>query len=108
MKSSFPRIQVFTSVILLLFSSLNLAAQESNLKFKPDNSFKIVQFTDMHFYKGGKRSQEVLDNIKSAMDAEKPDLVILLETGKVTFTTWLRRVDGEILLKVDLTAGSRP
>jgi hypothetical protein len=28
--------------------------------------------------------------------------VILLETGKETLTTWLRRVDGKILYKVEL------
>ncbi len=53
--------------------------------------FKIVQFTDTHFYKGGKSSQEVLDNIKAVMDAEKPDLVILtgdIVTGRPTLKSW--------------------
>lgn len=34
--------------------------------------------------------------------------LILLEAGKKTFTTWLRRVDGEIFNKVELPAGSKP
>ena len=33
--------------------------------------------------------------------------LILLEADKKTFTTWLRRVDGEIFNKVDLPAGSQ-
>ena len=67
--------------VLLLFSCLNLSAEEIRLQFNSNNRFKIVQFTDTHFFKGGERSQEVLDNIKAVMDAEKPDLVIL--TGDI-------------------------
>ena len=34
--------------------------------------------------------------------------LILLEADNKTFTTWLRRVDGEIFNKVVLPAGTRP
>ena len=60
--------------------ALNLSAQE-NLQFNNDKQFKIVQFTDAHFYLGGKRSHNVIDNIKTIMETEKPDLVIL--TGDI-------------------------
>ena len=91
MKSSFLRLPVFISAVLLLISSLNLSAQEIKLQFNSDKSFKIVQFTDTHFFKGGRRSQEVLDNIKSVMDAEQVDLVVLtgdIVTGKPTLESW--------------------
>lgn len=82
---------------LLLFLSVNmLVAQnhpvpEHRLSFSGEKQFKIVQFTDTHFYKGGSRSQQVLDNIRSVMDAEDPDLVILtgdIVTGKPTIESW--------------------
>lgn len=66
---------------IFLVSAPNLSAQDSKLQFNNDSTFKIVQFTDMHFYKGGEKSSEVLENIKSTMRAEKPDLVVL--TGDI-------------------------
>lgn len=64
-----------------LDSQTQLASQKAQLKFNSDKTFKIAQFTDMHFYKEGENSPEVLENIKSVMDAEKPDLVVL--TGDI-------------------------
>ena len=91
MKSYFKHLFSIAAALLFLSSSLNLSAQEYKLQFNSENSFKIVQFTDTHFYKGGKSSQEVLDNIKAVMDAEKPDLVILtgdIVTGRPTLQSW--------------------
>lgn len=87
----FPRFTVIAIAFILLFPSGVLRAQEDRLQFNSDNSFKIAQFTDTHFYKGGPRSQEVLDNIRAVMEAEKPDLVILtgdIVTGKPTIESW--------------------
>ena len=68
-------------VILLQFFTLNTSAQDIKLHFNSDNNFKIVQFTDTHFYIGGEKSSEVLKNIEAVLDMEKPDLVIL--TGDI-------------------------
>lgn len=87
----FPRFTVYAAAILLFLSGHKLPAQEISLQFNEDLSFKIAQFTDTHFYKGGPRSQEVLDNIRVVMEAEKPDLVILtgdIVTGKPTIESW--------------------
>ena len=87
----FPRFTVIAIAFFLLFPSGVLLAQEDRLQFNNDNSFKIAQFTDTHFYKGGPRSQEVLDNIRAVMEAENPDLVILtgdIVTGKPTIKSW--------------------
>jgi hypothetical protein len=66
--------------IILLFS-LSLSAQEITLQFKENKLFKIAQFTDTHFFKGGARSPEVLENMRTVLDEEKPDLVVL--TGDI-------------------------
>lgn len=68
-------------ILILQFNSLNLSAQEIKLQFNSNKQFKIVQFTDTHFYLGGENSLAVLENIKMVMDAEMPDLVIL--TGDI-------------------------
>lgn len=61
--------------------TLHLSAQDSPLQFNKDGQFKIVQFTDTHFYIGGEKSPEVIENIKAVLESEKPDLVIL--TGDI-------------------------
>ncbi|MEA3461110.1 MAG: metallophosphoesterase [Bacteroidota bacterium] len=91
MKSHARSFFFIATAVILLFSAMILHAEENRLQFNSAKHFKIVQFTDTHFYKGGPRSQEVLDNIKSVMDAEKPDLVILtgdIVTGKPTLKSW--------------------
>lgn len=85
------RYPVILTALLLLFQVQKLQAQESRLQFRSDSSFKIVQFTDTHFYKGGIRSQEVLDNIRAVIDAEDPDLIVLtgdIVTGEPTLESW--------------------
>lgn len=74
----------FTFLILIVCKVV-IVAQDDKLQFNDDKAFKIVQFTDTHFFKGGEKSPEVLENIKSVMDIEKPDLVVLtgdIVTGK--------------------------
>ena len=87
----FPLFTVVAVVLILLIPARETPAQESKLVFNSDKSFKIVQFTDTHFYKGGPRSQEVLDNIIAVVEAENPDLIILtgdIVTGKPTIESW--------------------
>jgi len=87
----FKSASVITTAMLLLLSTLSLSGQEIKLQFNSNKTFKIVQFTDMHFYKDGRRSQEVLDNIKSVLEAEQADLLILtgdIVTGKPSLESW--------------------
>lgn len=70
---------VFLTVLLLV--ALSLSAQEAPLQFDEHKQFKIAQFTDTHFFKGGPRSPEVLENIRAVMEAEQPNLVVL--TGDI-------------------------
>lgn len=55
----------------------------ADLKFRPDGSFKLIQFTDTHFISGDSRSQRAMECVCEALDAEKPDLVI--HTGDILF-----------------------
>ena len=68
---------------LLLISCLFGNAQEPILKFNPNKTFKIVQFTDIHYIHGDVRATGVLDNIGAITDAEKPDVVFF--TGDIIF-----------------------
>ncbi|MEN8123321.1 MAG: metallophosphoesterase family protein [Bacteroidota bacterium] len=72
---------VFVVIAVMLLFVQNLQAQDIKLQFNRDKTFKIVQFTDTHFYIGGERSSGVLENIKVVMEAENPDLVVL--TGDI-------------------------
>ena len=53
------------------------------LRFRADGTFKIVQFTDVHFIHGDARSDSALARIREVMAAERPDLVML--TGDVIY-----------------------
>jgi len=68
-------------LFLTVLLSQSLSAQDIRLKFDQNRQFKIAQFTDTHFYEGGPRSPEVLENIRSVLDSEQPDLVVL--TGDI-------------------------
>ncbi len=70
--------------LLFVFVGAGCAyAQKTSLKFNNDGTFKIVQFTDLHFIYQDKRADVVLECIQNVMKAEKPDLVML--TGDVIF-----------------------
>jgi len=59
------------------------SATNHHLAFRPDGSFTIVQFTDMHLsaFKPGRTEARTLDLIGRIIDVEKPDLVML--TGDI-------------------------
>ena len=57
--------------------------EPQNFTFRPDGTFKILQFTDTHYIAGDARSERALKNVKEMLDIEKPDLVI--HTGDVIF-----------------------
>ncbi|WP_319479350.1 metallophosphoesterase family protein [uncultured Draconibacterium sp.] len=100
MKNKHFLYSLILAIISLQLSAFNLFAQDNLLSFN-NNQFKIVQFTDCHFHKGGEKSPEVLENIKTIMDAEKPDLVIL--TGDIVTGSgdnWPTLASWELLTEV--------
>ena len=54
--------------------ALQLSAQK--LKFQFDGTFKIAQFTDVHYIAGREPSKSSLQMIEATLDAEKPNLVV--------------------------------
>lgn len=72
----------FTFCLAFLFAGL-CRAQVSPLKFDKNGSFKIVQFTDVHFKYGNPASDVALKRIGEVIDAEHPDLVVF--TGDVIY-----------------------
>lgn len=75
-----------------------MSAASRPLRFRPDHTFKIVQFTDTHVQNGEGPDRQTADLIRSVLDAEQPDLVIF--TGDVIdgkhcvdpADSWLRAV----------------
>lgn len=48
-----------------------------SLKFNENKKFKIIQFTDIHYKPGNEESKKALAMLGEAIDAEKPDLVVI-------------------------------
>ena len=77
--------KVINLIVICVMFVFQLGAQTLPLKFHKDKTFKIVQFTDVHYcYNKQDTSQLALDCINSVLDAEKPDLVIV--TGDLIFS----------------------
>ncbi len=66
-------------MILLLIICITTDAQK--LVFNQDSTFKIVQFTDMHYQHGNPKSDTTLLSIGRVLDAEKPNLIVF--TGDI-------------------------
>ena len=66
-------------VIALTLLFVNGKAQK--LVFNQDSTFKIVQFTDMHYQHGNLKSDTTLLSIGRILDAENPDLIVF--TGDI-------------------------
>lgn len=89
MKNSMKKWIILSSLSALVFT---LSAQK--LSFKTDGTFKIVQFTDMHYIHGNSKSDTTLILISRALDIEKPDIVVFtgdIVTGKLELPTYLRQ-----------------
>lgn len=71
---------VVLSTLFFLFPSL-LQAQDVSLNFNSNGSFKIVQFTDIHYKHFNSNSATAIELIKEVLDAEKPDLAVF--TGDI-------------------------
>ena len=77
------RKKLIVFVCMALTSVLTVGNGQVKLKFNNDKKFKIVQLTDVHYISGDARSDAALENIREALDAEKPDFVIF--TGDVVY-----------------------
>ena len=64
---------------MLTTIAFGLSAQK--LSFNEDGTFKIMQFTDIHYCHGDARSDTALLLIDRVLDAERPDLVVF--TGDI-------------------------
>lgn len=68
-------------IIILLLGAFTFSVSAQKLSFKKDGTFKIVQFTDMHYKHENPKSDTTLLLIPRILDSEKPDLVIF--TGDI-------------------------
>jgi hypothetical protein len=65
---------VFTLGLLVLGICF-LHAQKPELKFGADKTFKIVQFTDVHWIYNDSRSDIAGERMNEVLDAEEPDFL---------------------------------
>ncbi len=68
-------------VLFLLVNTIAFGLNAQKLSFNEDETFKIVQFTDMHYKHGDPRSDTTLLLLDRILDIEKPDLVVF--TGDI-------------------------
>jgi hypothetical protein len=71
-----------TTLLLVFMLAVLCSATAKNspnpiLRFNANGKFKIIQFTDIHFKYNSYRSDSVLMMMTAAVEAEKPDLVVL-------------------------------
>jgi len=77
----------FKSLILLLLTfatsaALSVSAQNNiQFEFRKDHTFKIAQFTDIHWDNNSPKCTETTETIRKVLSEEKPDLVVL--TGDI-------------------------
>ncbi|MCF0166395.1 MAG: metallophosphoesterase family protein [Bacteroidales bacterium] len=84
---------VFT-LITLLFLSCPAAAIEvkkkTDLSYREDGTFKIVQFTDLHLVRNMEKNRRCLSNLDYVMEQEKPDLIVI--TGDLIFDSHPKQI----------------
>ncbi|WP_430974637.1 metallophosphoesterase family protein [Sunxiuqinia rutila] len=78
-------------LILLVMLTTPGWSQEHRLQFNTDQTFKIVQFTDMHIKAKDPASKAAFETMDKILDQEKPDLVVYtgdIVTGKPVQEGW--------------------
>lgn len=88
----------FGLIFLLLLLSSVIFAQNKVLKFSDKGSFKIVQFTDIHYKYQDQASAVVVDLINEVLDTEKPDLVVF--TGDIIWSKQVKEGLDEVFAPV--------
>ena len=76
-------IRNLTLIINMLFTAFLTVGAQEVLKFNNDKTFKIVQFTDVHYIADDTRSDAALENMREVLDYEKPDFVMF--TGDIIY-----------------------
>lgn len=71
-------------ILSILFCAWMACTYAQGLHFRSDGTFKIVQFTDVHWVPGDEKSELAAENMNRVLDEEKPDLVIY--TGDLCFS----------------------
>ncbi len=62
------------------------------LKFSSDGTFKIAQFTDIHWNPASENNHKTLENIRHIIETEKPDLIVYtgdIVTSGPSLNAWL-------------------
>lgn len=70
-------------VIAFMLNSFQTLSAQSNpqFQFRKDQTFKIAQFTDMHWDNNSENCAQTIETINHVLETEKPDLAIL--TGDI-------------------------
>ncbi|MCA1759707.1 MAG: metallophosphoesterase, partial [Bacteroidales bacterium] len=85
-------VQSFLFLVFILLGILSASSQEKiKLSFNDDGTFKIAQFTDIHYKPGLAESEPSLELIKYILETEQPDLVAFtgdIVTGRPAADGW--------------------
>lgn len=57
---------------------------DGKLHFRPDGTFKILQFTDLHYKTGKSQSEDAIKTMEQLIEQEEPDLVMI--TGDLVYS----------------------
>lgn len=57
---------------------------DGKLRFRPDGTFKILQFTDLHYKTGKSQSETAIKTMEQLITQEEPDMVII--TGDLVYS----------------------
>lgn len=72
-----------TTITAIAIVLVAISAMAQTLRFSKNKTFKIVQFTDVHWIANNPASDIAGERMNEVLDAEKPDLVIY--TGDLVF-----------------------
>lgn len=72
---------ILFSLCLFAVSFSGIAQKSVQLKFRNDKTFKIAQFTDIHWENNSENCPKTIETIELVLKVEKPDLAIL--TGDI-------------------------
>ena len=78
-------------IIAALCTLIAYGMHAQKLSFNKEGTFKIVQFTDIHYKHGNPKSDTALLLINRVLDREKPDMVVFtgdIVTGKPAKESW--------------------
>ncbi len=78
-------------IIAALCTLMAYGMHAQKLTFNKESTFKIVQFTDIHYKQGNPQSDTALLLINRVLDSEKPDMVVFtgdIVTGKPAKESW--------------------